>query len=306
MKIKHMNRSLLKDYTELINKATADRPRNRDLTVAQVESIYYGNPNYDEKGHFLAYVEDRLVGECSSIIDPGLGSYIDLSILPEYRRRGIGKQLVNKATEYLRHHHVTEVQTDVPATCKGSRKFYEKIGFTITGKTLELAINLQKDLPNILPPQGYVIHTPRFPHQKAEFLQVWNKANSETPESPPLMTPEAFDTFLTFPQIQSAYYAAVREKDNKIVGVLTCFKDPAHNKKNKVKEATIEIVGVLPEERRKGIAAALITEALKWMKTHDITTALAIVNSNNKNILAVANRLGTKITNQQLTYKLHI
>jgi ribosomal protein S18 acetylase RimI-like enzyme len=301
-----MNRSLLKDYTSLINKARADWPRNRDLTIEQVESIYYGNPNYDEKGHFLAYVEDRMVGECSSIIDQRLGSYIDLSILPEHRRKSIGKQLVKKAIQHLRHHHVAEVLTDVPDSCKGSRKFFEKLGFTITGKTLELAINLQEALPNILPPQGYAIHIPKFPDQKTEFLQVWNNANSETPKSPPLMTPEAFDTFLAFPQIQSAYYVAIRKIDNKTVGVLTCYIDPAYNKKNKVKEATIEIVGVLPEERRKNIATSLILKAFKWMKTHDITTALAIVNSNNKNILAVANRLGTKITNQQLTYKLYI
>lgn len=307
-----MNRRLLAEYTALINRARADWPRNRDLTVEQVESIYFGNPNYDEKGHLLAYVEDKLVGECSGVVYPrnvaeaGLCAFVDLSVLPEYRRMSIGTKLIEKAIEYLRHRHVTEVQVEVPAVCNGSRQFYEKLGFTISGKTFELSYNLQKDLPNIMPPAGHTIRSPKFPDENAEFLQVWNKANAESEESPPILTPEAFEAFLAFPDVQPAYYVAVNEEDNKIVGVLSCFIDPAYNKKNNVKESQIEIVGVLPEARRKGIASSLIVTALKWMQTQDITTALAIVDSKNKGMLIVANRLGAETADEQLTYKLRI
>jgi ribosomal protein S18 acetylase RimI-like enzyme len=201
---------------------------------------------------------------------------------------------------------VKEIQVEVPATCKESRKFCEKLGFTISGKTLELAYNLHNKLPEAVPPTGYTIRSPKFPKEKTRFLQVWNKANAETPESPPALTPEAFDAFLAYPGVQSAYLVAVRKKDSKIIGVLTCFIDPAYNRKNKVREAQIEITGVLPEARRKGIATTMITKAFKWMKTQGITTALALVNSNNKNILAAANKLGCKIESEQLTYKLRI
>lgn len=303
---------MLRDYTSLINRARADWPRNRDLTAKQAELTCYGNPNYDENNHFLAYVENKLVAECSSIIYPEDATkteptvLIELSVLPEYRRTGIGTKLTQKTIEHLRQRNVKEIQVEVPATCKESRKFYEKLGFTISGKTLELAYNLRHKLPEALPPTGYSIRSPRFPKEKADFLQVWNQANAETPESPPALTPEAFEAFLAFPGVQSAYLVATRERDHKLVGVLTCFIDPAYNKKNKVKEAQIEITGVLPEARRKGIATAMITKAFRWMKTKGITTALATVNSNNKNILAVSNKLGTRITDEQLTYKLRI
>jgi mycothiol synthase len=297
----------------LINRARGDRPRNRDLTAKQAELILYGNPNYDENNHFLAYVRNKLVAECSSIIYPEdatktePSALIELSVLPEYRRTGIGTKLIQKTRQHLHQRNVKEIQVEVPANCKGSRKFYENLGFTISGKWLELAYNLHNKLPNILPPEGYIIRSPNFPDEKAEFLQVWNKANAETPESPPLLTPEAFDAFLAFPDVQPAYYAAaLKKEDNKIIGVLTCFIDPAYNKKNKVKEANIEIVGVLTEARRKGIATAMIIKAMKWMKTHGITTALATVNSQNQSILAVSNNLGCKTANEQLTYKLHI
>jgi GNAT superfamily N-acetyltransferase len=314
MRIKRMNHSLLKDYTALINKARADWPRNRDLTIKQAELILYGNPNYDQNNHFLAYVQNKLVAECSTEIyaadaaKPEPTAQITLSVLPEYRRTGIGTELIEKVSERLRQLNIKEIQVDVPATCKESRKFYEKLGYTTSDRdrTLELSINLHKKLPEAQPPKGYTIRSPKFPKEKAEFLNVWNKANAETANASPALSPEAFESFLAFPNIQSLYLVAVREKDNTIAGVLSCFIDPAYNKKNKVKEAQIEITGVLQEERNKGTATAMIQEALRWMKTHGITTALGIVNSNNKGILAIAKKLGAQITNEQLTYKLRI
>lgn len=312
MRIIRMKRSLLKDYTSLINRARADWPRNRDLTVKQAELILYGNPSYDENNHFLAYVKGKLVAECSTEIYPGDANkteptaQITLSVLPEYRRTGIGTKLIEKTRQHLKQLNVKEIQVEVPATCKESRKFYEKLGFTTSNKTLELAINLHNKLLDAQPPIDYTIRSPRFPKEKAEFLQVWNKANAETTDTSPALSPEAFEAFLAFPNIQSAYLVAVREKDSTIVGVLSCFIDPAYNKKNKVKEAQIEITGVLPEERNKGTATAMILEANRWMKAKGITTALATVNSQNKSILAVAKKLGAQITNEQLTYKLCI
>jgi len=312
MKIRQMNRSLLKDYTSLINRARADWPRNRDLTIKQAELILYGNPSYDENNHFLAYVHDKMVAECSTEIYPGDANKTEptvqftLSVLPEYRRTGIRTKLIQKTRQHLKQLNVKEIQVEVSATCKESRKFYEKLGFTTTDKTLELAVNLHKKLPEAQPPEGYTIRSPRFPKEKTEFLQVWNKANAKTTDASPALSPEAFESFLAFPNIQPAYLVTIREKDNTIIGVLTCFIDPAYNKKNKVKEAQIEITGVLQEERNKGTATAMIQEALRWMKTHGITTALGIVNSNNKGILAVAKKLGAQTTNEQLTYKLRI
>jgi ribosomal protein S18 acetylase RimI-like enzyme len=307
-----MNRSLLKDYTSLINRARADWPRNRDLTTKQAELTLYGNPNYDENNHLLAYVKNKLVAECSSIIYPEDATkteptaIIELSVLPKYRRTGIGTKLIEKTRQRLKQLNVKEIQVEVPAACKESRKFYEKLGFTTTDKTFELAINLHKKLPEAQPLKGYTIRSPKFPKEKAEFLQVWNKANAETTDASPALSPEAFESFLAFPKVQSLYLVAVREKDYTIIGVLTCFIDPAYNKKNKVKEAQIEITGVLPEERNKGIATAMILEATRWMKTKNITTALATVNSQNQSTLAMSKKLGAQITSEQLTYRLRI
>jgi ribosomal protein S18 acetylase RimI-like enzyme len=218
----------------MINRARADRPRQRKFTPEQVELIYFGDPNYDEKGHFLAFREDELVGEAYGYIDPEhsaetvrYGS-LKLSVLPEYRRMGIGKKLVKEVCEYLRRRNVKEVQTEVPAACQGSRRFYDGLGFSICNERFELAYDLREDLPSAPLPTGYTVRSPEFPDDKMEFLQVWNQANEEV-----VMTPEAFDTFLSFPGVQSGCFVAERESDCRIIGVLSSYIDPDYNQKKR-------------------------------------------------------------------------
>ncbi len=302
-----MRRSLLEAYVTMINEARADRPRQRKFTPEQIESMYFEDPNYDEKGHFLAFKEDRLVGEAlvhvypRQLTEAGCFGSLQLSVLPEFRRIGIGRKLVEEICEYLRTRNANEVLTEVPATCQGSRRFYEGLGFSVSARWFFLAYDLQKDLPRLSPPVGYTVKSPRFPDDKSEFLKVWNQANEET-----VLSPEAFDAFLSFPGVRSGYFVGGRECDHKIVGVLSCYIDPDYNERNKVKEGTIEIVGVLQEERRKGIGSCLVAKGLEWMMAEGITTVLAYVYAGNKNSISVFRHLGFKVLNEDLTYRLLI
>lgn len=312
MKIECMKHGKLEAYVTLINRAKADRPKHRIFTSEQIELMTFKDPHYDEKGHFLASVENELVGEAMGIVypgdvtDAGLWGELRLSVLPEYRRKGIGKKLMETVCEYLRNRNVKEVYTEVPADCRGSRNFYEKLGFSISKKLFALAFNLQMELPSAFPPVGYIVRSPEFPDEKTEFLQVWNKSNSANTESSPMLTTEAFEIFLSFPGVKSGYFVVEREDVNRIVGVLSGYIDPNYNENNRVKEGTIEIVGVLHEERRKGIGSSLIVKGLEWMKAEGMDTVFSYVYSGNKDSLKVFESLGFRTVSEDLTYKLRI
>jgi ribosomal protein S18 acetylase RimI-like enzyme len=77
-------------------------------------------------------------------------------------------------------------------------------------------------------------------------------------------------------------------------------------KKNGVKEGTIEIVGVLQEERREGIGSSLILEGLEWMVAQGMTTVLAYVYTSNKDSLSVFQHLGFEVLSEDVTYRLLI
>lgn len=84
-----------------------------------------------------ADMERRIVGYCQSgptrDRDPRFSSEIySLSVLKEYRRRGIGRELVKLTASQLNTDGFTSLMTWVPAT-DPARKFYEAIGGTVLG-----------------------------------------------------------------------------------------------------------------------------------------------------------------------------
>ncbi len=59
------------------------------------------------------------------------GHIISIAVLPEYRRRGIGKTLLIKALENLRNYYeCSEAFLEVRVSNHGAIKLYESIGFT--------------------------------------------------------------------------------------------------------------------------------------------------------------------------------
>ena len=65
---------------------------------------------------------------------------IRLAILPAYRERGIGKQLVVDALEYARAAGATGLALNTQASNLVSRRLYESLGFRPTGQTLSVMV----------------------------------------------------------------------------------------------------------------------------------------------------------------------
>lgn len=74
----------------------------------------------------LAFDGKKIVGFINAISDRTLSAYIPLlEVLPEYRNKGIGKNLVQKMFEKLEDHYMVDICCDEKVT-----GFYSKLGMT--------------------------------------------------------------------------------------------------------------------------------------------------------------------------------
>ncbi len=86
-----------------------------------------------------AYDAEKLVGYVNMAWDGGQHGFIlDTTVHPEYRRRGIGVELVKKAAEAAREYDIEWVHVDYEPHLEG---FYEQCGFRPTKAGL---INLRQ------------------------------------------------------------------------------------------------------------------------------------------------------------------
>ena len=96
--------------------------------------------NYKKAGKiFVAEAQRQIVGFISIRRETDWDGYLssithhayisDLVVLPAYRKQGIGKTLMQKAEEYVRHLGVTVVKINVLSRNKPATHLYEQSGF---------------------------------------------------------------------------------------------------------------------------------------------------------------------------------
>ena len=74
-------------------------------------------------------VEDRVIGFINAVSDGVMSAYIPLlEVLPPYRRRGVGKELVTRMLAKIDHLYMVDICCDPDV-----QGFYEQFGMTRSG-----------------------------------------------------------------------------------------------------------------------------------------------------------------------------
>lgn len=98
--------------------------------------LYYGSP----KTFIVATASDKIVGYITCRIETGFsevkkfgiakkGHIVSIAVLPEYRRKGIGYNLVLKALEGMIEYRANECYLEVRVGNNTAINLYKKLGF---------------------------------------------------------------------------------------------------------------------------------------------------------------------------------
>ncbi|MCF8222790.1 MAG: GNAT family N-acetyltransferase [Bacteroidales bacterium] len=112
----------------LYNSDELFTPRLSDL----VEIIEYSKKLFKYADFFEAKVKGNIIGLLVIYLNNAEGrkGYIStLCISKEYQRKGIAKDLINKAIEYSKRISFNEIQLEVYASNNNAIEFYKYIGF---------------------------------------------------------------------------------------------------------------------------------------------------------------------------------
>ncbi|MGC8607270.1 MAG: GNAT family N-acetyltransferase [Vulcanisaeta sp.] len=99
---------------------------------------YLLNAIHDSKGHLILVAEDmgKIVGVLKADIRERLfyspsieGAIVDFYVMPEYRRKGLGKMMLEKAIAMLRERGAQLITAEFPTQNQIAINFYNKMGF---------------------------------------------------------------------------------------------------------------------------------------------------------------------------------
>ncbi len=101
------------------------------------------------KCFIVAEINGEVIGYVMNRIERGLSSFnpspfhlvkkghvVSIAVMPEYRRRGIGKMLLERGIEAMKEYGAEEVILEVRVSNEPAMRLYTKMGFTIV-KTIK-------------------------------------------------------------------------------------------------------------------------------------------------------------------------
>jgi ribosomal-protein-alanine N-acetyltransferase len=107
--------------------ATADLPAIREIQKASPDAAQWDPVGYEV---YVADVDGRVIGFLvSRAVAAEEVEILNLAVAPEYRRRGIGRELLGALLEHVRG----DVFLEVRAANQSARKLYQSIGFQEVG-----------------------------------------------------------------------------------------------------------------------------------------------------------------------------
>lgn len=270
------------------------------------------NPSFDPTGMLIAEWDGNPVGFVNAFIDKErkekLGFIRVLGVHPAYRRRGIGRALVEKALESLGARGIERVQAWTQDDRLQCISLYESSGFEL----IRVFSTMRKNLKAI-PSDIGECNEAKLRIMKMDdsedvrlFWKLENEAFKEHFNFCPRTLEEVEYELREKPwcDIMEYYFAFLKGEPIGFTGIGIDSKYLQHSG---IHRGYVLTIGVLKPARRQGIGTALILQGMKALESKGMAEVeLGVDDSNPTNAIELYKKVGFQTARKDLTYQKQI
>jgi len=267
------------------------------------------SPTFDAAGMFIAELGGEPAGILNAFVDKmreeKKGFMRVLGVVPEFRRRGIGRELAEKAIESLRERGMKTVEAGAVEGMPAGIRLLESMGF----KRVRVFSLMKRDLESIPHNIGenLDVQLRKFREGALEDLQLLNWLTNETFREHYNYRSESLDETRyhleqdpTFKQQEWVFTLL----NDKLVGYVGVGVDPKYNEEKNTRCGWILNVGVLKPNRLKGIGTRLMIEGMQMLKAKGMTeTMLGVDDQNPTKAIKLYEKVGFKVAQKDVAYQ---
>jgi mycothiol synthase len=277
--IRNYRREDLPSLVRLINEADAHDKLDRHTTFEELEHEMSFPTDSPQTDCFLAWAGDRLVGHANMYVQKGdptvdkeVAIYCWGVVHPEWRRRGVGRRLLESAyrrgEECLAEIEVAMVHfhSNTRDVEEDRKALYEGFGMKPVRYMVNLARPVNGNLPPVTVPEGYRLRI-FDPERDAEtawrvdnaaFRDHWGHAEIKW---------EEFLHLLKMPHMRPELWLLAEEAaTGEVVGLGFNVIDPDWIAQTGRQEGYLDTLAVLREHRKRGLGTALISKSLQVLR----------------------------------------
>ena len=217
---------------------------------------------------------------------------------PEFRKKGIGTYLIRwseiQAQSWFTANGVNgQLRIATESLTESADHLYRTHGFQSVFEELVMERDLQQPLPNLSIPPDVNFAT----WQAAladQFFQAYEAAFRERPGFPAYPAAVWISDYLENESFKPEWSLLARA-GNQPVGFVTASSESSGG--------FVIQVGVIPEQRRRGLSSALITETMQLMKAAGLKETQLAVNINNPGAIQTYTNLGFVTAGRRARYE---
>jgi mycothiol synthase len=298
-------------YVRIFNACFNDYDDIRRLSMEDFRKTQTA-PNYSSEGLLIAEWDGSGAGMVDAYVDPPReepkGFVQSLSVLPEFRRRGIGRELVKKALESLKARGMKNANAWAQSDREGCVRLYRSFGFHEIRVFSMMKASLASLPSEVGENKDVTIRSANLDSDEDVRLLNWldNETFKEHFNFRPRTLEETRYMLFEMPWFkgQKWFFA---EEAGKPVGYLGTGIDVGLNEEKDLKWGWILDIGVLKPERRLGIGACLMLHGMRVLKDIDMKDALLYVDDMNPTAaIKLYEKVGFTAARKNLTLELKL
>ncbi|MEE8636637.1 MAG: GNAT family N-acetyltransferase [Dehalococcoidia bacterium] len=273
-------------WVEVLNAARKDREDWRAITAEEMLLQEKGDPSFDSEGRFIAELDGRPVGVVHANVDKlreERKGFVRFNVIPEFRDRGIERQLIETGLRELKVRGMTMAQAWADSRERARIQLLEELEF----KRVRVFSMMEMDLANISQNIGENKQMAIRPLQRDQEkdLKLFTWLINETFKEHFNFRPDTVEEVRHFLFSDDLYFNEkgifFAELDGESVGYIGVGIDEKYNLEKQVKAGDIFTIGVQKPHRRTGIGARLMLHGLEALKAKGMTKAMLGVDDYN-------------------------
>lgn len=298
-------------WVSVWNRAFVEFDEFRSMSVEDMR-VSEENPAFDATGMFIAELDGEPVGIVNARVDKmreeKKGFVRVLGVVPEFRRRGIGLELAQNAIESLRERGMQTAEAEVDMAKPEGLGLFESMGF----ERVRVSSLMKMSLGNI--PSGIGenrdVQLRKFQKGSVEDLKLMTWLTNETFKEHynwrPLTVEELQYLMEDEPRFRDQGHLFVLS-EGKPVGFVAVGIDREYNKERNTRLGWIHSIGVLKQNRLRGIGTRLMIEGMRLLKAKGMTgVILGVDDQNPTKAIRLYEKLGFKVTKKDLALRKNI
>jgi len=293
-------------WIRILNEAYKEYEDFRPDTMEDME-LRKKSPTFDLTGMFIAELDGTPVGIVNAFVDRNReekkGFLRGLGVVPAFRRRGVGRRLVEKAIESLKERGMESVQGWTRQGKVACKSLLESMEFKLVRAFSTMRRNLKTIPYNIREHKKLKMRALETNIDDIKLL-TWleNETFKEHFDFRPMTVEETKYWIMSKPwcDIIGFFFAYLDEQP---VGYVGGGIDSKFIQYKGIKRGWIMDIGVLKPNRRTGIGIALMQQGMEFLKSEGMTEVeLGVDDSNPTKAIELYKKVGFQIVLKELTY----